>query len=201
MPNEKKTKFAMSISELDKLLDLIDKLSTAVSKAITVPKEQRREMRKAIGDTCALIDEVLRSVKKRLGSIMKQLRSNDPDAKDSIASLAYAEEWENMYRLFKLCNPLREAASEIRENVLGRLVSSISFKNINQLREATSTFFATEAQAGEFVSNLLRNLTPLSDKVDTEKDFVSDELEKAIDAIQSYQDKFIALEQKLGEKI
>jgi hypothetical protein len=76
-----------------------------------------------------------------------------------------------------------------------------SFKNTDQLKALFDHYRATEATAGELVSNLLRDLARLSDEVDIRKDYVLTELETAKDIIHDCRKKFIDLEIKINDAL
>lgn len=201
MPNGNSKTFEISVSELNKLLDLLQKLMDGIGKAATLSKQQRTEMRQSLGDTCEMIDSILTTVKQRISDLSKELRGDDPQAKTHISELADSGDWEHKYREFQLCLPLRTAASEIRDSILGKLIQFFSFKDSDDLRNTIEMFLASEAAAGDFVAKLLHNLSLLGNEADTRKEFVMAELEKARHSIQEYRDKFITLEKQIRATI
>jgi uncharacterized protein YoxC len=201
MPDGNTQKFELSLSELDKFLDLTEKAIDGISKAATLTKQQRKEMRQSVGDTCETIDSILTSVKQRISFVNKELQNDIPSAKTHISELANAQEWESKYRKFQLCEPLRTAAGELRDSVLGKFIRFFSFKNPDDLRNTIDTFLKGEEAAGEFVAKLLHNLSLLANQADSRKDFVLSELEKARQSVQEYRDKFIKLEKEIRATI
>lgn len=193
--------FEISVSELDKLLDLCVKTVEVLSGVSKIPKEQRAQIREAVGDTCELIDSILTTVKQRLSDIRKAILNDDSYAAGMIADLDNMSEWENSYRQFHMCGPLREAASELREGVLGKFVQYFSFKNTSELKDTIEHFLATEEAAGQFVGIMLSDLSELANELDNDKDFVLDKLKEARTKVQEYRDRFIDLEKKVREEI
>jgi hypothetical protein len=201
MSNNSSSKFEVSVSELNKLLELCERALEGLSKARKIPKAQRQDVRDAVGDTCELIDSILTTVKQRLSDVRKAVLKDDPKAKDMIVRLDNASEWEGNYRRFHICGPLRDVASELRNGVLGRLVRHFSFKNPNELKQTIENFLQTEAAAGEFVSLLLQKQGALAAKLHENRAIVADELQNAKQQIQDYRDKFIDLEKKVRAAI
>lgn len=193
--------YEISVSELDKLLDLCVKTIEALSGVSKIPKEQRNQVRDAVGDTCELIDSILTTVKQRLSDIRKAIINNDAYAADMISDLDNMSEWEDSYRKFHMCGPLRDAASELREGVLGRFVQYFSFKNTDELKNTIERFLATEEAAGQFVGTILSDLSDLDCELDNNRDLVLDKLKEARKKIQHYRDQFIALEKKVRDEI
>jgi cell division septum initiation protein DivIVA len=198
---ESTNKYEISVSELNTFLDLCNKAIEGLSGASKIPKEQRKQVREAIGNTCELIDSILTTVKQRLSDTRKAVLGNSRYAADMISGLNNIGEWENSYRQFQICVPLREAASELREGVLGKLVQYFSFKNTDELKNTIEKFLATEATAGEFVRRILENLADLETKIDSDRAMVADELQHAKQKVQSYRDQFIDLEKKVRSTI
>ncbi len=201
MPKGDDQRFQISISELDELLNVLKELIKGVKEAAKLSKKQREEMRESIGDTCELINSILTTVKQRISDVYKELRMGDIEAKDHILELANSSEWEDKYREFKLCLPLRTAASEIRDSILGRFIEKFSFKNPDGLKSTIEQFLRAEEAAGQFVAAILKDLSQLGHKVDSRKKYVMAKLIEARDSIQKYRDKFIFLEKKMRAAI
>jgi len=189
--------YQISVSELDKLLDLCQKAVDGLSAATKMTKANRERVRSAVGDTCELIDTILTTVKQRLSDIHKALLVGDSSAAPMIADLGNASEWEANYRRFHLCEPLRNAAGELRHGVLGQLVSYFSFKNPDELKTTIEAFLSAEEAAGRFVSQLLDRLTPLANEVGNDPQMVDREIQNARQQVQHYRDEFIALEKQI----
>ena len=197
MPDDSIVTYQISVSELDKILDLCQGALDGLTKASQMTKANRQSVRNAVGDTCELIDTILTTVKQRLSAINKLLVADDPNAAGMIADLGNASEWEENYRRFHLCEPLRNAAGEIREGLLGRLVGFFSFKNPDELKATIETFLGAEEAAGRFVGQLLDRLTALAAEVDNDRAMVSKEITNARQQVQHYRDQFIDLEKKV----
>ena len=197
MPDDPNVKFQISVSELDKLLDLCQRAVDGLVAASQMTKANRQSVRTAVGDTCELIDTILTTVKQRLSDINKAIISDDPSAASMIADLNNASAWEENYRRFHLCEPLRNAAGEIRTGVLGQLVGFFSFKNPDELKATIEAFLGAEEAAGRFVGQLLDKLTGLANEVHNDRDLVSKEIQNARQQIQLYRDQFIDLEKRV----
>ena len=197
MPDDPNVKFQISVSELDKLLDLCQRAVDGLVAASQMTKANRQSVRTAVGDTCELIDTILTTVKQRLSDINKAIISDDPSAASMIADLNNASAWEENYRRFHLCEPLRNAAGEIRTGVLGQLVGFFSFKNPDELKATIEALLGAEEAAGRFVGQLLDKLTGLANEVNNDRDLVSREIQNARQQIQLYRDQFIDLEKKV----
>ena len=193
--------YQISVSELDKLLDICIKTIEGLSTASKIPKEKRNQVRAAIGDTCELIDSILTTVKQRLSDIRKAVINNDTYAAEMISDLDNMSEWEESYRRFHMCGPLRDAASELREGVLGKLVQYFSFKNTDELKNTIEGFLSTEAAAGRFVSTILTDLSMLGNELGTNRSMVLDKLQQARVKIQHYRGQFIELEKKVRDEL
>lgn len=193
--------YEIKVSELDKLLDMCIKTVEGLSKATKIPKEHRAKVRVAIGDTCELIDSILTTVKQRLSDIRKAVVNNESYASDMINELNNMSEWEESYRQFHMCGPLRDAANELREGVLGKLVQYFSFNNTDELKITIERFLQTEESAGQFVGMMLDDLSKLDSQLDIDREMVIERLNGARSKIQNYRDKFIELEKKVRNEI
>jgi len=202
MSNQNTQKFQVSIAELDRLLNLFEKLIDGVSKATRLTKDQRHQMRQSIGDTCEMVDLLLTAVKQHISHIIREMRAgNLQQVKNEIIELNNMDKWEHQYRAFQLCESLRTAGSEIRDGILGRFVSFFSFRDPDELRGTIESFLETERVAGEFIARLLYDLAQLHDEVDERPDFVLTKLEEARTVIQQYRDRFIELEKRMRAAI
>ncbi len=92
MPDDSIVTYQISVSELDKLLDLCQRALDGLSKASQMTKANRQSVRNAVGDTCELIDTILTTVKQRLSAINKALIADDPNAAGMIADLGNASD-------------------------------------------------------------------------------------------------------------
>ena len=193
--------YEIKVSELDKLLDMCIKTVEGLSKASNIPKEHRDIVRVAISDTCELIDSILTTVKQRISDIRKVVVNNESYASDMISELGNMSEWEDSYRKFHMCGPLRDAAGELREGILGRFVQYFSFKNTDELKKTIERFLQTEESAGQFVGMMLDDLSKLDSKLGSDREMVIDKLNDARFKIQNYRDKFIELEKKVRNEI
>jgi len=201
MPENASSDFSISLSDVDKLFELVEKTVAGFKNLSEIPEEERNKVRDALMETTELIDSILLSVKLALSDTIDQVKSGYGDAAKTIAGLADTGAWEDQYRHFRLCWPLRKATSELRESVLDRLTSYFSFKNTDQLKAVLDSYLATEASAGELVSRMLRDLSKLSNEVSTRKQYVIEELENAKDTIHDCRKKFIDLEIKISDAI
>ena len=100
-----------------------------------------------------------------------------------------------------MCGPLRDAAGELREGILGRFVQYFSFKNTDELKKTIERFLQTEESAGQFVGMMLDDLSKLDSKLGSDREMVIDKLNDARFKIQNYRDKFIELEKKVRNEI
>ena len=139
MPKDSSKSFQINVGELNKILELVEKIVDELKKIAKIPKEEREEIRKAVMETCESIDGILLSVKLALDDIQEALKHDYADTKDKISQLSNAGEWENKYREFKLCWPLRRATGEIRDTVFGRLKKKFSFKNPDELSNSLNS--------------------------------------------------------------
>ena len=199
MSNEKTSQFQVSFTfaELDKLLSLFERLVEGVGKAASLPENERREMRQSISETAEMIDSILTMVKQRISILIIEIRRGDKSVKQHLIELDNPCEWENHYREFQMCEPLRNAASELRDNFISRIKQFFVVKDRRTLKKGIEEFIRNERMAGEFVSKLLKKLTKLADKVDKKSEYVQNELEKARDSIQQYRDAFIDIEKRM----
>ncbi|MFB0502002.1 MAG: hypothetical protein ACETVP_05970 [Candidatus Bathyarchaeia archaeon] len=192
----------ISISDpLSNLFSALQQLAEGVKKATKLTKKQREEMRRALGETCELIDTILTTVKQRISDVEKEVRRNDDEASFHIYELGNMDIWENTYRQFHLCLPLRRAIEEIRMGILERFLKHFSFRDPAHLQETIEQFLKDERTAGVFVGKLLSDLSKLEKDVNTKREYAIDELEKARMAIQEYRDKFIDLERHVRKAI
>ena len=201
MTNGTSTRFEISVSELDKLVDLGTKVLSGLTKASNFPKDQRQKVRDAVADTCELINSILTTVKQRVSDVRKAVLADDTRASNMIADLGSVSEWEDRYRQFQICEPLRNAAGDLRDGVLGRFVQYFSFRDKDDLRATVDRFLATEAAAGDFVGHLLDKLAGLGTELASNKQTVVDELGRARERIQAYRDQFVDLEKQLRSVI
>lgn len=201
MPDATSHEFSVSLSDIDKLFDLVEKTVAGFKNLSAIPENERNKVRDALMETTELIDSILLSVKLALTDTIEQVKSGYGNPAETIANLADTGAWEDQYRHFRLCYPIRKATSELRESVLDRFTNFFSFKNTDQLKALLDHYLATEATAGELVSNMLRDLARLSDEVDTRKDYVLKELETAKDTIHKCRKKFIDLEIKINDAL
>ena len=199
MSSGKTSQFQVGITfaELDKLLSLFERLADGVSKAASLPENERRQMRQSISETAEMIDSILTMVKQRISVLIVEIRRGDLNIRQHLIELDNPYEWEKHYREFHLCEPLRNAASELRENFVSRLKQFFVVKDRRALKKGIDEFIQSERMAGEFVSKILKQLTKLADKVDKKPEYVQNELEKARDSIQQYRDAFIDIERRM----
>lgn len=201
MPDTASHEFSVSLSDIDKLFELVEKTVAGFKNLSAIPEAERDKVRDALVETTELIDSILLSVKLALTDTIDLVRNDNTNAAQAIADLADTAAWEDQYRHFRLCWPLRKATSELRASVLDRLTSFFSFKNTDQLKAVLDSYLATEASAGELVSRMLRDLSKLSKEVNTRKDDVLKELETAKDAVHDCRRKFIDLEIKISDAL
>ena len=201
MPDATSSEFSISLSDIDKLFELVEKTVAGFKNLSAIPENERDKVRDALIETTELIDSILLSVKLALTDAIDQVKSGYGDPSKTLANLADTDAWEGQYRHFRLCWPLRKATSELRESVLDRLTNFFTFKNTDQLKAVLDSYLATEASAGELVSRMLRDLAKLSDEVSERKDYVLKELETAKDTVHECRKKFIDLEIKISDAL
>jgi hypothetical protein len=201
MPDTTSHEFSVSLSDIDKLFELVEKTVAGFKNLSAIPENERNRVRDALIETTELIDSILLSVKLALTDTIDLVRNDNANAAQAISNLADTGAWEDQYRHFRLCWPLRKATSELRESVLDRLTNFFSFKNTDQLKAVLDSYLATEASAGELVSRMLRDLSKLGSEVGSRKDYVLQELETAKDAIHDCRKKFIDLEIKISDAL
>jgi hypothetical protein len=89
MPNQWAGKFEVSVSELNKPIEICTGALDALSRASQIPKAQRESVRNAVRETCGLVDSILTPVKQELHQAWKAVMADDPRAEQRIADLAY----------------------------------------------------------------------------------------------------------------
>jgi hypothetical protein len=108
--------------------DAIDALEK-ISKLISIPKNERARYRKAIDETCLLLDSAIVLVVKRLGDA---LMIDDPTAFTlELRSLDNFDDWLARERAVNLCDSLRVVGREMSD-LLDRVVlqDSLEFKRL-----------------------------------------------------------------------
>ena len=191
----------VSMQEVDLALSAIKELARGIKEAKDLGKNERQKMRDALRETCEMIDTILTTVRGQISQILRELRLKDEEAARHIAYLGVAEFWEDAYRNLHLCVELRDTTSELKHSVINRLVGKYNFSDKEGLERQIEGVLRAEGAAANTISAMLDDLAKLCEKVDTDREMVIDEFEKARDTIQGYRDVFIELEKEMRESI
>jgi hypothetical protein len=146
----------MDIKLFSDMLDVLGKLTSALKAAASLPKAEREEYRKVIGQNYQLLDTTLGMIAIRLGDIL--LRPvNDPKFVEEVGKLDNYPEWMRVEREFRLCQSLRAALSEVK-HFSGKLKARVSVSDIDSLIKMMESTTATEDMVAEFISARFRDL-------------------------------------------
>ena len=181
---------------------ILKDLLSGVKSAIQIPENHKKEMRDAIADTAALIDETLTILKLHLNSVVSELRFGDKQrAKQLIYELGDFQGWEAKYRQFQLCDSLRIATDKLQSKGLYQLLNKASFENPETIHQRMFDYIGGETNAARSVGSMLQELAQLSDSVDSDSEMVAKELEAARNEIGKWRQTFIDLEIEIRNSI
>jgi len=181
---------------------ILKDLFSGVKSAIQIPENHKKEMRDAIADTAALIDETLTILKQHLNSVVSELRFGDKQrAKQLIYELGDFQGWEAKYRQFQLCDSLRIATDKLQSKGLYKLLNKASFENPETIHQRMFDYIGGETNAARSVGSMLQELAQLSDTVDSDPEMVAKELEAARNEIGKWRQTFIDLEIEIRNSI
>ncbi|MDD2303433.1 MAG: hypothetical protein PHP53_01955 [Prolixibacteraceae bacterium] len=181
---------------------ILKDLFSGVKSAIQIPENHKKEMRDAIADTAALIDETLTILKLHLNSVVSELRFGDKQrAKQLIYELGDFQGWEAKYRQFQLCDSLRIATDKLQSKGLYKLLNKASFENPETIHQRMFDYIGGETNAARSVGSMLQELAQLSDTVDSDPEMVAKELEAARNEIGKWRQTFIDLEIEIRNSI
>ncbi len=181
---------------------ILKDLFSGVKSAIQIPENHKKEMRDAIADTAALIDETLTILKQHLNSVVSELRFGDKQrAKQLIYELGDFQGWEAKYRQFQLCDSLRIATDKLQSKGLYKLLNKSSFENPETIHQRMFDYIGGETNAARSVGSMLQKLAQLSDSVDSDPEMVAKELEAARNEIGKWRQTFIDLEIEIRNSI
>ncbi len=181
---------------------ILKDLFSGVKSAIQIPENHKKEMRDAIADTAALIDETLTILKQHLNSVVSELRFGDKQrAKQLIYELGDFQGWEAKYRQFQLCDSLRIATDKLQSKGLYKLLNKASFENPETIHQRMFDYIGGETNAARSVGSMLQELAQLSYSVDSDFEMVAKELEAARNEIGKWRQTFIDLEIEIRNSI
>lgn len=181
---------------------ILKDLFSGVKSAIQIPENHKKEMRDAIADTAALIDETLTILKQHLNSVVSELRFGDKHrAKQLIYELGDFQGWEAKYRQFQLCDSLRIATDKLQSKGLYKLLNKASFENPETIHQRMFDYIGGETNAARSVGSMLQELAQLSYSVDSDPEMVAKELEAARNEIGKWRQTFIDLEIEIRNSI
>jgi cell division septum initiation protein DivIVA len=193
--------FNINESELKQFLDLIEKIIVGLCNTKKISKKERDSLRIAVIETCKSIKIILQSIVKELDKIVKDIKNNKKNVKFSVSQLSYNLIWEEKYKLFRLCIPFRNAISELRDIVFGKLSSFFLVSDSDELCNLFNTCLSTKSIASDFASYMLKDLSKLSDDIKSKKDYVIQKIKEALNIVNEYRAKFTDMEILIHIKI
>ena len=145
----------MNIKIFSDLIDALSKVTDALKAAAALPKAEREQYRKVVGESYQLLDATLNMIVIRLRDIL--LPTNQPRFIDEVANLDNYPEWMRIEREFRMCQSLRAALSEIK-HFSGKLKARVSVNDIDALIRLMEGTTATEDDIAEFISERFHDL-------------------------------------------
>ena len=191
-----------TVEGFSEVFGILKELVSGVKSAINIPENQKKEMRDAIADTAALIDETLTILKQHLTSVISELRFGDKQrATRMISELGDFHGWEAKYRQFQLCDSLRIATDKLQSKGLYNLLNQVSFGSPETIHQRMFDYIGGEVNAAKSVGTMLQELSRLSHSVDSDSEMVASELEAARNEIGKWRQAFIDLELEIRNAI
>jgi hypothetical protein len=188
----------IKIEGFTEVLDILKGLFSGLKSAIQIPEENRKEMKAALADTAELIDETLTILKQHLTSVVSELKFGDKQkAKQMIYELGNFQGWEAKYRQFQLCDKLRETVLNLERKGLYNLITNLSIHNPETIQQRMWDYIGGETNAANSVGEMLKDLSALEDKVDTDYESVVKHLEEARNEVGKWRQVFIDLEKEI----
>jgi hypothetical protein len=193
--------FKLHLADIEKVLDILERLGSGIASVKDFPASQRTKMRSALSEAAQLLDTILSLVRQRLHDIILDI-DNDPDAaKLSLQQLANVEEWEQSFRQMSLCGPLRATANDVCKTVVGAVTKRIVFKDATSMEGMIQWFMRGESQTAESVGTMLQDLATLHTIVAKSPKKVVRQLNLARETLQKHRSRFIALEADIQSHI
>jgi hypothetical protein len=192
----------IKIEGFSEVLSILKNLFSGVKSAVNLPEKKRAEMKEAIANTAELIDETLTILKQHLTKILSEIKFGDrQEAKKMIYELNDFHAWENKYRQFQLCEPMREAAFNLERKGLYQLLNNASVKDPGFIQQRMWDYIGGESNAANSVGTMLKELSQLAGVVDNTPDIVAHHFEKAREEVGLYRQSFIDLEKEIRNSV
>ena len=188
----------LKIEGFKEVLDILKGLFTNVKSAVSIPENNKKEMKEALAATAELIDETLTILKQHLTSVLSELKFGDRQvARKMIFELGDFRGWEDKYRQFQLCDKLREATFNLERKGLYKLLNNVSFRDPDNIQQKMWDYIGGETNAANSVGKMLIDLSRLESRVDDEYDQVIATLEKARNEVGDWRQIFIDFEKEI----
>lgn len=152
------------------IFDVVKALGDITNKIIQMPQQQRKEYRKALSETCILLQQAIGIPRNKLYTI---LRSNNKlqepdrpeDLRRELQDLQYFD-WAAAERLIYLCEPLRDVADEMgsRKN---QIKGKIAVPELDELANLIQGLLGGgEQSVGNEIKQILNDLSELGHNSD-----------------------------------
>ncbi len=136
-------------------IDALGKVTDALKRAASIPKNERDRFRQVMADNYRLIDTTLNMIIIRLGDIL--LPTKEPSFVQEVESLDNFGSWMQAEREFRLCGSLRAALREM-QSFSGDFKARVSVRDIDALISIMEGTTAVEHDVADFISTRFRDL-------------------------------------------
>lgn len=192
----------MNIATFNEIFEILKNIYIGLSAAKDLSEKTRQEMKDAIADTAELIDETLTILKQHLSTLISELKFGDRiKAENMIGLLNSYPAWEDKYRSFQLCTPLREATYNLEKKGLYQYLNKVSLGDASTIQQRMRDYLGGEVNAAHSIAKMLNNLSVLDSKVSTDPLMVIQALEQARNEVSALRQAFIEIEIQIRDSI